>query len=103
MKAIFVALSLALQLTLCARAENWPQWRGPHFDGSSMETKLPAEFLKTNNVKWSTTLPGPSAATPIIWEDHVFVSSSDETYKTMRALCLGRKGGKVLVDQQVGR
>ena len=99
-KILFSAIFCAL-LT-AAHADNWPQWRGPYFNGSSSETKVPTEFSKTKNVHWSTALPGTSAATPIIWEDRVFVSSSDENKKAMRAMCLERGSGKVLWDHEVG-
>ena len=84
-----------------ARGENWAHWRGPNFDGSSTEKNLPAEFSKTQNVKWSTAMPGTSAGTPIIWQDHVFVSSGEERTKTMHALALDRKTGKILWNQEV--
>src|SRR5579871_3414605 len=41
-----------------AHAENWAQFRGPHFDGSSPEKNLPAQFSKTENVAWSADMPG---------------------------------------------
>jgi len=84
-----------------ARAENWPHWRGPHFDGSSAEQSLPDDFSKTNNVKWVAPLPGPSAATPIVWNDHVFVSSLDTKSKTLHALALDRKTGKELWNHEI--
>jgi outer membrane protein assembly factor BamB len=102
MKERFCLLVLGLVLSHSGRAENWPQWRGPHFDGSSTETKLPAEFSKTKNVKWSTPLPGESAATPIIWGDNVFVSAAEERTKTLRAIGLDRKSGKVSWNREVG-
>src|SRR6266498_1469450 len=83
-------------------AENWPQWRGPHFDGSTTERDLPAEFSKTNNVKWAASLPGPSAGTPIVWGDRVFVSSTDNRTKTLRAICLDTQTGKQLWEQEAG-
>ncbi len=83
-------------------AENWPHWRGPNFDGSSGETKLPEAFSKTNNVKWIASLPGPSAATPIVWGDRVFVSSTDPRTKTLRAICLDAKTGRELWNQETG-
>lgn len=101
MKSTFVVFCLTL-IALQSNAENWAQWRGPHFNGSSAEQNLPSDFSKTNNVKWATALPGTSAATPIIWESHVFVSSGDDHAKAMRALCVDRKSGKVLWDQEVG-
>ena len=33
------------------------------------------KFDKEKSVKWSCALPGPSAATPIIFEDMVFIPS----------------------------
>jgi outer membrane protein assembly factor BamB len=85
------------------RAQDWPNWRGPNFDGSTKAKNLPVEFSKTNGVKWTADLPGPSAATPIIWDDHVFVSSTDTKTRTLRALALDRKSGKQLWNQEVAQ
>src|SRR5580765_3009570 len=101
MKTLLLGFTLATLLTT-AEAENWMQWRGPSFNGSTTEGGLPTEFSKTKNVKWSTQLPGPSAATPIIWEDMVFVSSGDDKAKSLRAMCLERTSGKVLWNNPVG-
>ncbi len=100
MEKLLFACALAL-LPLSTRAENWPQWRGPFFNGASSEKDLPVEFSRTSNVKWVAPLPGTSAATPIIWEDHVFVSSLEERTKTLHALALDRASGKFLWDQEV--
>ena len=89
-------------LLLSARSENWPHWRGPNFDGSSREQNLSSDFSKSENVKWTADLPGSSAATPIVWGDHIFLSSGDEKTKGMRALCLDRKSGKLLWNNEVG-
>src|SRR5690349_17163582 len=99
MKTIAILLS-ALLLTLSVQAENWPQWRGPFFNGSSAENNLPSNFSKTKNVKWVTALPGTSAATPIIWENRVFVSSGEDKAKALQAICLDRKSGKILWNEQ---
>src|SRR5204863_682907 len=81
---------------------NWPNWRGPNFNGSSPEKNLPTEWSKTENIAWQVDLPGPSAATPAVWEDHVFVSSPDTGTKTLQALCLDRRTGKVLWQRETG-
>src|SRR5262249_7835626 len=88
---------------ISARAENWAQWRGPHYDGSSAEQNLPVDFSKTNGVKWVAKMPGPSAATPIIWGDYVFVSSTDLPTKTLHALALDRKTGQQLWNVEVAQ
>jgi outer membrane protein assembly factor BamB len=76
---------------LCA--ENWPQWRGPFFNGSTTETNLPVQWSQTNGVAWVAPLPGYSGATPIIWDDSVFVSSPDPQ-KNLLLLCLETSTGK---------
>ncbi len=60
-----------------ALAQNWAQWRGGNMDGISSAKNLPAEWDKSKNVVWRTELPGPGGATPVIWDDHVFVTSTD--------------------------
>jgi outer membrane protein assembly factor BamB len=93
---------LATLLASVAHAENWPQWRGPFFNGSTTEKGLPTEWDKTNNVAWVTPLPGYSAATPAIWGDYVFVSSPDAD-KNLVLICLNRKDGKVRWQKVVGK
>lgn len=93
----FVALTLGWTVS----ADNWSQWRGPQFNGSSTEKNLPSTWTK-ESAKWSVPMPGPSAATPIIFGDLVFISTADDATKTLRAMCLDRKTGKVLWNNQVG-
>jgi outer membrane protein assembly factor BamB len=87
---------MALALLICnpSQGEDWPQWRGPYFNGSTTEKGLPAQWSKTENVAWVAPLPGYSSATPIIWEDSVFLASPDEQ-KSLLLLCLDRKTGQV--------
>lgn len=83
-----------------AHAENWPQWRGPFFNGSTTEKNLPDTWSKTNNVLWATPLPGASHATPIVWDDTVFVTSPDDD-QNLLLLCLDRATGKIRWKNQV--
>ncbi len=97
---IFLAASclFALAAVSCL-AENWPQWRGPFLNGSTTETNLPESFSKTQNVLWSAPLPGPGHATPIIWDDSVFINSPD-TNGNLLLLCLDQKTGKARWQKQ---
>lgn len=95
-------LTTALSFTaFWLHAEHWPQWRGPAFNGSSTETGLPASWSRTENVVWVADLPGPSAATPVIHGDHVFVSTTDQETKSLHALCLDRRSGKFLWQEKI--
>ena len=82
-----VAMLLAGSLSLSLSASNWGQWRGPNFNGSTDAGSLPTSWSKTENVAWSADLPGPSAASPIVWGDHVFVSSANPETDSLHALC----------------
>ncbi|MCX6905706.1 MAG: hypothetical protein NTW03_19940, partial [Verrucomicrobia bacterium] len=64
--------ALFLGLAAAAHAENWPQWRGPRLDGTSLEKNLPVRWSATSNVVWKSALPGIGHASPIVWEDRIF-------------------------------
>jgi len=81
---------LLLLASLSARADNWPQWRGPSNDGISKEANLPVKWTETENVVWKLKLPGMGGATPVIWDDRVFVTSEDGDDIVL--LCIGTDG-----------
>lgn len=90
-----------LLLLMCGpvAAENWPQWRGANFNGISGEQGLPTTWSKSENVKWRVPLPGPGMSTPVVWGDHIFLTSADGN--DLALLCIGTDG-KILWKQQVG-
>lgn len=93
MKLLYFFLLCAGLAGLPASAADWPQWRGPFFNGSTTETNLPSRWSKTENIAWTAPLPGYSGATPIIWGDTVFVASPDED-KNLLLIALNRADGK---------
>ncbi len=101
MKHASLTAILAAAFAANLHAENWAQWRGPSFDGGSPEKGLVEKFSPTENVKWTAPMPGPSAATPIVWGDRVFVSTPDAQARTLLALCLDRRSGKELWRHEV--
>jgi outer membrane protein assembly factor BamB len=93
-------------LVLCGfvswcQAGDWPHWRGPFFNGSTDETNLPAAWSLTENLRWTADLPGPSAATPIICRDRVFISSTVPERDQLVAICLDRLTGRELWRRDV--
>lgn len=94
------AVALLFACTLAAHAENWPQFRGPAFNGTSPETGLPSAWTK-EAAKWVTPLPGPSGATPAIWGDTIFVTSPDAE-KNLVLYCINRKDGAIRWQKPVG-
>jgi outer membrane protein assembly factor BamB len=98
-RSLIIALTVSLSSGLMAA--NWAQWRGPSFNGSTVETNLPSSWSKTKNVTWKTALPGESAATPIVWDDKVFLSSTDKEAETLLAMCFDRTNGKLLWSHNI--
>ncbi|MGC4042403.1 MAG: PQQ-binding-like beta-propeller repeat protein [Armatimonas sp.] len=81
---------------------DWMHWRGPRYNGSTDEKKLPVSFSPTKGVAWVTSLPGPSAATPIVCKDAVFTTAADFDKQQLLAICLDRKTGKERWRSAVG-
>jgi len=97
------ASAILVLATLCgpAKADNWAQWRGPAFNGSSAETNLPAKIGPNQGVVWRAKLPGGGGSTPIVWGDRIFLTAQDRSQR-LSALCISRDGGKVLWRHAVG-
>jgi outer membrane protein assembly factor BamB len=98
-KALLILATLAVMSP--SWTADWPNWRGPDYNGSADETNLPSSWSETENLAWATELPGPGEATPIVWGDRVFVSSADKGGNDLHALCLSVRDGKVLWRKKV--
>ncbi len=81
----------------------WPRFRGPNGQGRSAETGFPLTWSATENVRWKTPLPGDSWSSPIVWGDHVFVTTATDGGESCRVLALDRTSGAVLWNQEVFR
>ena len=99
-RLITLLLALASLAPRTLRAENWPQWRGPFFNGSTTETGLPTQWSKTENVAWIAPLPGKGSSTPVVWGDSVFVTSPD-TKTNLLLFCINTANGRVRWQQTV--
>ena len=96
------SIVLSAVLTAGLSAQDWPNWRGPNYDGSADARQLPADFGPDKHVRWSADLPGPAAGTPIIIGDRIFTSSTDPKRERLMAVCLDRKDGSVRWKRDAG-
>ena len=90
-----------LCLSLHSVADDWMQWRGPNFNGSSAEKNLPSTFTRESGVAWSLKLNGPSASTPVVYENKIFLSSVDAENQSTHAICVDRLSGKIVWENKV--
>ena len=55
---------------------HWNQWRGPLGTGVANDARPPAEWSSDKNIRWKTELPGKGHSSPVLWDDHVFVTAA---------------------------
>jgi outer membrane protein assembly factor BamB len=105
MNGLRIAILLGLAgfgwITPAFAVENWPAWRGPRGDGTSLDTKVPVSFKLETDLIWKTPLLGKGHASPVIWEDKLFTVSAVEETQERLLLCLDRKTGAVLWQRPV--
>ena len=72
------ALLLVLVPGISTAADNpWPQFRGPHSAGvAADDPRLPERWSTTENVRWKAAIPGTGWSSPVVWGDHVFVTTA---------------------------
>ncbi len=90
---------MAASVLLPVLAGDWPNWRGPEFNGSARSGPLPAQVTK-ETAAWAAQLPGKAGSTPVVSGKRVFLTSPDEA-KNLSALCLDADSGKVLWSRKV--
>lgn len=76
--------------TSTSHAENWGTWRGPTGNGISTEKDLPLRWSDEDNVAWRVELPGPAGASPVVWDDQIFLTSVDGA--SLLLMCFGTDG-----------
>jgi outer membrane protein assembly factor BamB len=73
-KRLALTLSVGLSTGIGLSAENWPQWRGPSLNGVSSEKGLPVKWTPEEGVAWKLPMPSRTGATPIVWNNHIFLN-----------------------------
>ncbi len=92
-------------------AENWPCWRGPRGDGTSLEQNIPIRWNgpagdnagdnASRNIAWKVEIPGKGHASPIVWEDRIFLVTCREGTEDRVLICLDRRSGRELWQRVV--
>jgi outer membrane protein assembly factor BamB len=69
-----LALCLGIQTGSATDMVDWPSWRGPGSNGSTVENDYPVDLDPTNAL-WCAALPGKGCSTPIVWDQAVFLTA----------------------------
>jgi outer membrane protein assembly factor BamB len=76
------AMSLAVAVTLLVHmsaSDQWPQFRGPLTGLVPDDPALPDTWSETQNIVWKTSIPGLGWSSPIVWDDHIVLTSAIST------------------------
>ena len=88
---LVASLCLIAALASPLLANNWPNWRGPDYNGVASGTGYPTEWSATKNVLWKVELPGLGSSTPIVWGEQIFLTSGAGGKNALLAF---NRGGK---------
>ncbi|HKY04983.1 MAG TPA: serine/threonine protein kinase, partial [Blastocatellia bacterium] len=75
---LVIVLLLAATSYAAGGGSNWPQWRGPESQGVSKDKGLPTEWSATKNLQWKAAVAGRGHSSPIVWGDHIFLTTAIE-------------------------
>jgi outer membrane protein assembly factor BamB len=79
----------------------WPQFRGPDGQGHSNEKRVPLKWSETESIAWKTAVPGSGWSSPVIASGQIWLTSAHDGGKSLHAVCLDQKSGKLLFDVEV--
>lgn len=118
MKRLLSLGVLMFTLTGSSYGQNWPAFRGDKASGVAEGKATPTSWdvEKNTNIAWKVEIPGLAHASPIVWEDKIFVitavssdpksvfrsgfygdvdSAADLSKHTFKVYCLNKKTGKI--------
>jgi outer membrane protein assembly factor BamB len=77
-------------------AKYWPRWRGPSGQGHVAGTSYVDTWSEKQNVKWRVPVPGLGHSSPIVWRDHLFLTTATDEGAVVSMLAFSRATGKQL-------
>ncbi|HWT02016.1 MAG TPA: PQQ-binding-like beta-propeller repeat protein [Pyrinomonadaceae bacterium] len=122
MKRLALCLFSFCLITFHARAQNWPQFRGPAAAGvvEGRATPVRWDAEKSVNIRWKVPIPGLAHSSPVVWGNKVFVTTAvsvnpkeetrfglygdvapvkEESKHTWKVYCLDKQTGKILWER----
>ena len=79
----------------------WPRWRGPSGQGVVSNGGYPDSWSTSQNVKWRTPVAGQGHSSPIIWDQQIFITASQQSGRRVSILSYDRNSGEHLWETQI--
>ena len=77
MRRVLLTVVFSGVVTVSVRvvAEDWPRFRGTQAGVAADHPDLPDRWSPTENVAWKSDIPGIGWSSPVIWGNHVFLTT----------------------------
>jgi outer membrane protein assembly factor BamB len=75
-------------------AKYWTRWRGPSGQGIVRTGKYRDKWSAAEGVKWKVAVPGRGHSSPIIWGDHIFLTTEYDDGARLSMMAFRRTDGK---------
>jgi outer membrane protein assembly factor BamB len=74
-RSLLTAGVSVLMLSSVSASDQWPQFRGLQAGAIADDAALPEAWSATENVVWRLDIPGLGWSSPVVWGDHIFLTS----------------------------
>lgn len=98
---------IALSAPTDAEQGQWPALRGPNYNGLVDQGNPPITWSEEKNIRWKVAIPGAGHASPILWNDHLYVqtavkvSTGDAAKYHYKLLAIHKDSGKTTWERTV--
>ena len=73
---------------------DWPCWRGRDANNSLSQPLPTVQWSDSESVCWKTVIPGRGHSSPCLWQNQIFLTTTDETQQTISLIALEKQTGK---------
>lgn len=80
---------------------DWPWWRGPMRDNVAVGDLPSFDWTPSPEVLWTVSVPGTGHASPVVWQDRVFIATADDRQQTQSLICYERGSGKPKWNREI--
>jgi hypothetical protein len=79
LKSFALATVIVFSAAALLSADNWPQFRGLTAGVAADDPALPDTWGPDQNIVWKLDVPGYAWSSPVVWGDHIFITSAINT------------------------
>jgi outer membrane protein assembly factor BamB len=106
-RLLVAGLVLAMIQSTHAAGDAWPEFRGPTQQGHAPGTDPPLKWFQGaapdtgRQIKFKTEIPGRGWSSPVVMDDQVWMTTSTDDGRSLRAICCNKETGKITQDVEV--